>query len=264
MNSLYYQEFGQNKDKTQTVILLHGLFGQSDNLSTLAKELANDFYIIVPDLINHGRSLHRSSMSYPLMAADIIQLMDELGITCANVVGHSMGGKVAMQMAVSYQKRVSGLVVADIAPAKYPATHNGVFRVMEKVKNEKIERRSQADAILSEEVPELGLRQFFLKSLKRSEDGLWEWCYGLDEISKAYPSICDAPDLHASYNQPCLFIKGSESDYINDGHKSLIQRFFPEANLKIIQNAGHWLHVEKPLAFNRLVRGFLENKQIVI
>ena len=257
MTNLFYQEFGQNTDKTQAVILLHGLFGMSDNLTGLAKELSADHWVIVPDLINHGRSPHRQDMSYVSMAKDIIQLMDDLDIKQASVFGHSMGGKVAMQTAISFPSKVSKLIVADIAPVKYPESHNEIIQVMKQVAVAAIATRKEAGHILSEVVSDSALRQFLLKNLKRKDDGFWGWRLGLDEISNAYQLICDKPDLHSSYIKPTLFIKGGKSNYIKDEYKSEVGRVFPKANLKIIQDAGHWLHAEKPEIFNRIVRKFI-------
>lgn len=260
IHELYYQTFAQNKEISQVVILLHGLFGQSDNLAGLAKSLADKYRVIVPDLVNHGRSFHRQQMDYPAMANDVIQLMDALEIKKADIFGHSMGGKVAMQMAISFPLRVNSLIVADIAPVKYSASHLEIIRLMKQVATQDISTRKQADAILATGIADAGLRQFFLKSLKRNENGRWSWYYGLDEISNAYECILDKPVLLAPYNQRVLFIKGSNSDYIKNEYADDTQQYFPHASLKIIHNTGHWLHVEKPEMFNRIVRSFLQQQ----
>ena len=253
---LSYQEYGEIKGSSQVVILLHGLLGQSDNLALLAKALAENFRVIIPDLINHGDSPHRSDMSYASMAGDVMTVLRHLQLDRVKLFGHSMGGKVAMQMALDYPDSVASVIVADIAPVDYSESHNSIFMAMRKVASTQVDSRSQADLILAKTIADQALRQFILKSLRRNKDGNWQWCYGLEEIISAYPAICAFPATEKTFHNPILFIKGSESDYINESHQRQIRRYFTQPSLKIIQGAGHWLHVEKPLAFNRVVKDF--------
>lgn len=257
MKTLHYQVLGdENRHKT-VVILLHGLFGMSDNLLGLARELAPDFYVVVLDLINHGHSPHRELMDYPSMAADVFRLMDELGIWQACVLGHSMGGKVAMQMAGDHPGRVEKLVVADIAPVDYPPRHLDILRAMQAIASIPINARKEADAILQKNIAEPQLRQFFLKNMYRNDNGLWQWRFGLQEIGAAYAAICAAPAMSAVFHGDTLFIKGELSDYLLPEYEQLVRYWFPQARLKVVQGAGHWLHAEKPAIFHRLVRQFL-------
>lgn len=257
MNELFYQELNADKSHLPTVVLLHGLFGMSDNLLGLAKELAASFHVLIPDLINHGRSPHRAGMNYPAMAEDVVYLLDKLNIGQASVIGHSMGGKVAMQMASLYPGRVHKLVIADIAPVMYHARHFEILNAMQKIANTAITTRKEADAILAEDIDDLALRQFFLKNMYRNEEGMWQWRFGLQEISHAYKELSAAPDLQQVFNAGVLFIKGETSDYILPEHEAVVRQWFPQAKLKIIHGAGHWLHAEKPVVFNRIVKQFL-------
>lgn len=262
MNLLFYQETGTDSHKhASAVVLLHGLFGMSDNLLSLGKDLATDRRVIIPDLANHGRSPHSIPMNYQTMARDVIELMDNLGIQAFALMGHSMGGKVAMQIASMYATRVEKLVIADIAPVDYDARHEHILAVMHKIANANITSRSEAEKILAEVITETPLRQFFLKNMARSDAGLWQWRFGLQEIQQSYAALSAAPEFHEPFNAPVLFIKGELSDYILPEHEKVIRQWFPRASLKVVQGAGHWLHAEKPLAFNRLVKQFLKHSE---
>lgn len=259
--SLFYQQLMpkdmQSRAEPGVVVLLHGLFGMSDNLLGLAKALQAGFRIIIPDLINHGHSPHRASMTYPEMAGDVIALLDSLNIQRFAVFGHSMGGKVAMQLASDFPLRVTQLVVADIAPVSYPPHHQAILQAMLVVDDARIRQRSEADTLLAQAGIVPNLRQFFMKNMKRHGE-YWVWRFGLHEIAAAYADIAAAPVLKAGFAGAVLFIKGELSDYIQPQHQAVIQQYFPQAQFKIIQGAGHWLHAEKPNAFNRLVEKFLE------
>jgi esterase len=258
MQTLFYREINADKLPCPTVILLHGLFGMSDNLLGLAKALLADFHIVLPDLINHGKSVHRSTMTYRDMAEDVIGLLNASGIKKASFVGHSMGGKVAMQIASTYPETVNHLIVADIAPVLYPERHNEIIQAMRQVQESAITQRKQAEHILLQFIPDKALIAFFLKNMRRDDNGLWQWCFGLNEISHSYSDICAAPGFEQAFMGKVLFIKGELSDYITVEHADIIRKWFPAVQYKMIQGAGHWLHAEKPEAFNRLVRGFLQ------
>lgn len=250
--SLHHVVLGERGD---WILLLHGLFGSGDNLNTLAKTLADEFRVVLVDLRNHGRSPHVPSMSLAEMATDIVSLQDELGIASSAVLGHSLGGKVAMQLALSNAARVQKLIVADIAPVTYTAHHQAVFAALESLDLERVQSRQQADAHLAERLADQGLRQFLLKGLYRDKEQ-YRWRFNLPVLRSCYAEVLAAP-AGEPFPGPTLFIKGENSDYILPEHEAAIRMLFPNFEFRMIADAGHWLHGEKPVTFNRLVQQFL-------
>lgn len=240
----------------EPLVLIHGLFGSYDNLGVIARALQSHFQIINLDVRNHGRSAHADSMSYPEMAADVIETLDQLAIGQVAVLGHSMGGKIAMQMALSWPERVSKLMLADISPVPNHPRHQHILQGLTAVAEAALQQRSQADQILSQYIAELGVRQFLLKSLYKAEHS-WQWRFNLAALKAHYTQILQAPAANGCYPGPTLFIKGGDSDYIQASHQTEILRLFPAASAKIIQGTGHWLHAEKPTVFSKLVLDFL-------
>jgi esterase len=253
---LNYQ-LSSTENNLPVVILLHGLFGSLDNLTMLRRDLEKDFQVLSIDLPDHGRSGFSKSFSFDNYAQYIALLMDELAITQAHVVGHSLGGKIAMTMALAYPNKVSKLVLADIAPVAYPPRHQAVFAGLNAVDLTHIKDRNQAKAIMSEHIEEEGVRQFLLKSLYQ-QDNSWHWRFNLALLQRDYPLLCGAIESTQNFDKPVLFIKGGLSEYLLPQHKAHIDSLFPQAQAKIIQGTGHWLHAEKPAIFNRLVRDFLQ------
>lgn len=241
--------------KKPPVILLHGLFGMGDNLLALAKVLEKNYTVYRLDLRNHGRSSSEKTMSLPEMADDVRAWMDEQGIERMNFVGHSLGGKVAMQLALTWPERVNKLVVADIAPVEYPPHHSDVLEGLQKVELSTLSSRRDADQVLSRFIEESGVRQFLLKSLYKNDQG-FHWRFNLDVIVTAYDHLRQGVSGESFLN-PVLFIKGENSKYIRAENQSVIKQLFPNFDFKVIQDTGHWLHAEKPAVFNRLVERFL-------
>lgn len=239
------------------VILIHGLFGAGDNLGVVARALLQHYSVHLLDLRNHGASPHSEVMDYPSMATDVLAYMDDNSIEKAALLGHSMGGKVAMQVALSAPDRVAGLVVADISPVDYPAWHVSVFNGLFAVAERTILQRREADAILVEHVAELGARQFLLRNLIRNTENEYVWRFYLKAIYDNYSAIRSAPSGVKPYQGAVLFVKGELSDYIVLEHQAAVLRLFPRSQLKIIKEAGHWLHVEKPRLFNHVITEFL-------
>lgn len=239
----------------EPLVFLHGLFGSYENLGVIARALQNQFQIINLDLRNHGRSAHAESMNYAEMAADVIETLDHLGFTRVALLGHSMGGKVAMQLALNYGDRVTKLILADISPVQNAPRHQAILAGLAAVEAAQLSQRQEADELLSQYVEEVGVRQFLLKSLRREHP--LGWRFNLDAIVRHYNDILAAPSVHTPYSGPTLFIKGGNSDYIQASHQDEILRLFPVATAKIIQGTGHWLHAEKPAAFSKLVQDFL-------
>lgn len=241
------------------VIVLHGLFGDADNLSKLATDLAETAEVHSLDARNHGRSAHCASMRYDEMAADVMRYLDEHDIETCSILGHSMGGKTAMQCALSYPERIKKLIVADIAPVTYSPHHVQIFTGLSAVDRTDISSRKQAYDILSEHIEDDGVKQFLLKSLFRDDERQYRWRFNFKAIVAFYQQVLAGLEPHQAYQGDTLFIAGSDSDYILPDHKEQILTAFPKAQLKTIMGAGHWLHAQKPETFNGIARRFLFN-----
>lgn len=233
------------------VVLLHGLFGSARNLGNLARSLATQHRVLTIDQRNHGDSPHGPTMDYPTLAADVLETMAAEHALPAAVLGHSMGGKTAMQLALTAPQAVSRLVVADIAPVVYPSHFGGYIPAMQAV--QPAMSRAQADAVLAEAVPDEGVRTFLLGNFR---PGLG-WRVGLAEIGAALPAIEGWPSSPGRYDGATLFLAGARSDYVLAETHPVIEALFPNTRFVTIENAGHWLHADQPIAFNRAVAEFL-------
>ncbi len=251
---LHYRVAGEHGD---WVLLLHGLFGAGDNLGALAKALADEFRVVQIDLRNHGRSPHSDVMSFAAMAADIALLQDTLGIARSHIVGHSLGGRVAMQLALQDAARVQRLIVADIAPVAYAPHHTEIFSALQRLDLRNIANRGDVDAQLARSISDLGVRQFLLKSLYKDGD-IWRWRFNLPALQANYSNITVAQSGDP-FAGSTLFIKGELSNYILPEYEGAMRKLFPEFKLKTIAGAGHWLHGEKPVIFNQMVQQFLRH-----
>ncbi|HET8816849.1 MAG TPA: alpha/beta fold hydrolase [Pseudidiomarina sp.] len=251
---LNYERFGSGVP----VVLIHGLFGDLDNLKRLGRELESDFELIAIDVRNHGESFHSDLMSYETMADDLATLLDEIGVDKTHVVGHSMGGKIAMEFALRYPQRVISVVAADVAPVAYDPKHRHILDALEQLDLTQVKTRKDADKQLQKAIDTHGIRQFLLKSLKHTSSG-YEWRLNLPALDAQYPDISGAV-CEGQFDGPILFIKGGDSDYIKPEHETEIRDRFSQVDVKIIEGTGHWLHAEKPRIFNRLVREFLEQQ----
>lgn len=241
----------------EPLILLHGLFGMGDNLSMIARPMAEHYQVHRLDLRNHGRSFRSSSMSFAEMADDVLAVMDAQGIDKAHLLGHSLGGKVAMQLALQQPQRVNKLVVADIAPVAYYGNHDAVFAGLNAVDLNIIQSRRDADGVLKQHIEEEGVRLFILKSLYKTDQGRYDWRLNVDAIQQCYEQLRSANHADKPFNGPTLFIKGELSNYIKADYKEAIDALFTQASFKVIENTGHWLHAEKTVTFNKLVEDFL-------
>jgi len=249
----------QQDQKRDVIFMVHGLFGSLSNLSGLAKKLQADYDIILIDVRNHGRSPRNKSMTYQEMAEDIFELADSLNIEQFAILGHSMGGKIAMTCALLQPQRITQLVVADIAPASYGDRHSEVFMGLKTVLQLQAENRIAAEKILAGYIESPEVRQFLLKSFQRNDDG-FDFLYDVNNLYDNYGLISGWPDIDAIYPEKTLFIKGELSSYIDSQNVTLIAPLFPNANLETIQGTGHWLHAEKPDEFNHLVINFFMNR----
>lgn len=242
------------------LIVLHGLFGSLENLGGVTQRLAEDWEIHALDLRNHGRSPHADAMDYPTMADDVLRYMDRQKLDRASILGHSMGGKTAMEIALAHPERVDRLIVADIAPVDYPAHHDEIIDGLTGLDLGSLKSRGAADKALADKVPEAAVRQFLLKNLVRADDGGFRWRLNLDAIERHYDEITAGQTAEGPFEGPTLFIKGGDSDYIQDAHRATVSRLFPAAQLRIIPGTGHWLHAEKADLFANLCRRFLDGE----
>ncbi|MDX1597364.1 alpha/beta fold hydrolase [uncultured Marinobacter sp.] len=247
------------------LIVLHGLFGSMDNLGGIIRRLQEGWQVHALDQRNHGNSPHTETMDYPAMAADVVAYMDAQGLDKAAILGHSMGGKTAMQVALMAPERVDRVIVADIAPVAYKPRHDAILEGLTSLDLTAVKTRRDADRLLAEYVEMPPVRQFLLKNLERVPEGeqkpgegLYRWRLNLPVIEASYPKLALAPEGDGPYNGPVMFLKGEDSAYIQDKHWDEIRRLFPSAELQIIEGTGHWLHAEKPDAFEALCRAFLK------
>jgi esterase len=250
---LHYEHSGQG----HPLIILHGLFGSLENWRTLSKAFAQSFQVFALDQRNHGRSPHSEVFNYHAMMEDVREFIERHGLPSAYVLGHSMGGKVAMQFALTYPDQVDKLVIVDIAPKVYPPGHNDVFAGLFAFNPAEIRNRQEADAALAPHLPDLALRQFLLKNLERYETGSFKWRINLDGIYHNYHEMLETFAASGTFTRPTLFIRGANSGYIRDHDLVTIRDIFPAAQLTTIPNAGHWVHAEAPQEFARVVLDFL-------
>lgn len=249
--------FAKAAGEGRPVVLLHGLFGAGGNLGALSRALREQFRVYSLDLPGHGGSAVPTPFNLPGMAASLTGWMDEQGIDAAGFVGHSLGGKVAMEVALSAPGRVAALVVADIAPVHYPPGHDDVFAALFAVDAAQCRQREEAQLLLAQHVSDPGVVQFLLSDLRRDAAGVLRWRLALQALHAAYPELARAPAGGRSYAGPVLFIKGGESNYLKDSQRPVIEALFPAAQVRVLPGTGHWLHVEKPEVFNGIVQRFL-------
>jgi len=249
---LYSREFGAG----DPVIILHGMFGFSDNWQTIAKKLSEHFLAVTPDLRNHGRSPHVPTHTYPEMAEDLRAFMEAHWMFSARLIGHSMGGKVAMQLALSYPDMVERLVVVDMAPGQAEDNHSNIFQALLGMNLPSIPSRKAAEAFLSEHIADTGTRQFLLKNITRTETGTYTWKMNLPVLWEHFQDIL-APVSGGPFDKPTLFIRGGNSNYIRPEDEPLIHSLFPQATIVTLEGAGHWVHADKPEELVAAVEAFL-------
>ena len=255
---LHFTTLGpQNSAQAQPLMLLHGLFGSGDNWGTIAKHFSQHYRVISVDLRNHGRSPHSDAQTYADMADDLFELCQTLGLDRIHLLGHSMGGKVAMQFATQYPDKVEKLMVVDMAPRRYADAHSHLIDAMLSVDLSAMQSRSDVDKALSSKIPEAMVRQFLLMNLVKSDsNSQLAWRINLPALKANYPKLIEAVCEHAHFEKPCLFIRGQNSDYVLDSDIAQIKTHFTQARF-ITLAAGHRLHAEQPQAFIQAVESFL-------
>ena len=252
---LHYQEYGNG----QPLVILHGLLGSLDNWHTLSKTFAVSFRVLAVDQRNHGRSPHSDVCTYDAMAEDLIELLDHLKIPSAHLLGHSMGGKTAMQFALSNPSRVDRLIVVDIAPREYPRLHDEILDALASVNLSASASRQQIDDELSKRIPDLAVRQFLMKNLTRDCGRVFTWKANLQAIRRNYTEIAREITSEMPFPGPTLFVKGDRVDYVLDSDVPMIKKLFPIAQIVRV-NAGHWIHAEAPMVFADIVTSFLRGE----
>ncbi len=250
---LHYQSVGTG----QPLILLHGLFGSADNWGIVTKHFSQQYHVISVDLRNHGRSPHHDSQSYEDMANDLLTLCDTLNLDKIHLLGHSIGGKVAMQFATQYPGRIEKLIVVDMAMRTYQDTHTDLMNAMMAVDLRNMQSRNDVDKALRDAIPNILVRQFLLMNLIKVDAQL-QWRINLPALKANYPTLLSTVCENVQYDQPCLFIRGERSDYINADDITQIQTHFTQAKFVNLPT-DHWVHAEQPDAFNALVEQFLKN-----
>ena len=252
--------FSRKAGSGKPLVILHGLFGISDNWNSLAKRWAESFTVYTLDLRNHGQSPHAEEFDYTVMAEDVIEFFGEEKLQEVVLLGHSMGGKVGMRLALDFPQALSKLIVSDIAPKKYAEHNRNVVDALLKVQPEKLSSRKEAEAILAQQNLDNGTIQFLLKNLfwKDEADGSKHlaWRFNLDVIDRKLSAVSEATDSPAPCEVETLFIRGDRSHYIKDEDFAEIKRIFPSSEIVTIANAGHWVHADNPQAMYDAVMQF--------
>ena len=247
---LNYMTFGD--EKSPPVMIVHGLYGSGRNWRVIAKRLSDQFFVITVDLRNHGDSPWLDTHNYHVMADDLVEVINSLNIK-PNIIGHSMGGKAAMVLALKRPNLVRNLIIADIAPVKYEHDQSQFIEAMQKVDLSKVEKRSDATLALSKFVEDKSLQNFFTQSLDIKAK---RWKLNLKVLRSEMSEILSFPKIESEFSGHSLFLKGEKSDYIKSEHRKLIKSLFTKARFATFKEAGHWLHAEKPREFESAARLF--------
>ncbi len=228
------------------IFILHGLFGSLDNWQTIANELLKHFTIYLIDLRNHGKSPHTHDMTYKLMSEDIQKLMLDEKLEKINIIGHSMGGKVCYQLLNDISNQIEKAMIIDIAPKRYKGGHDEVFKAMFSLDLDRLTKRSDAEFIISQYIPEKSVQQFILKNLDRQSDHCFEWKFNLETLYNEYDKICEEIIFDKVCNAPTRIISGSLSQYVTQAEIDKMKTHFSNLSWHIVEDSGHWVHAEKP------------------
>lgn len=251
------------------MVILHGLYGSSDNWLTVCKSLEKHFEIYIPDQRNHGRSPHSEEINYELLSEDLVEFLNKHRLDNIILMGHSMGGKVAMHFARKHPERITHLILVDIAPKNYypdenkeSLVHINILESLKKLYLPAIKTRNDAEELLAVDLPDKRLRSFLLKNLKRNPKGGYDWLLNLDSIQKNFTEISEGFSLSEWNNTtisgfPVLFVKGGKSNYIENNDLPFIRQVFPASDIVELSETGHWLHAEKPVEFANIVMDFI-------
>jgi esterase len=251
--NLHFEAVGEGP----SLIILHGLLGSADNWRSMSRRLGAHYQVFALDLRNHGRSPHSDILDYDVMVADLREFMEQPALCRTILLGHSMGGKVAMKFAIDYSEKVDRLVIVDTAPKPYEPSQRYLLKAMRSLDLSRYRSFADVDAALAPEVSSESLRQFLIKNLARDENGRLRWKIHLEAIDLNYDKLLRGLLPHRSFNKPTLFIRGGRSNYIEDDDAPLIRQIFPQAEIATLPEAGHWVHVDLPDEFFQTVLNFL-------
>ena len=257
MTNLFFREINETQNPQATsMIILHGFLGSCDNWLTVSKQLATHFRVFLVDQRNHGRSEWAATQNYEAMADDLKDFITTQNLQNPIIVGHSMGGKTVMQFAAKYPDLFSKMLVVDISPKKYVGNHEQILNGLNAINLETLTNRAEADTILANFEPDLGVRQFLLKNLYKNENDKFAWRMNLKVLTTEYDNILQEIKFEQPLLKPVYFIRGGKSNYISDKEIPNLQLLFPKMELKTVENAGHWLQAEQPQAFIDMLLSF--------
>ena len=251
---LYSKIYG---DKGQDLIVIHGLFGMSDNWNSLGKQFSKYCRVHLIDLRNHGRSPHSDDFNYEVMCGDVLEYMQDNKIEKPIILGHSLGGKVAMKFAFTHTNKIEKLIVADMAPRRYDTDfHQNLLSTLYRLPLENFEKREEIDKLLASTYEDKGMRLFLLKNLYRNEKKEFAWRFNIEVLLEKVSNIQEADFIKGVCDAQTLFIRGGNSNYITIEDELIINKHFSDFSIATIEGAGHWLHAEKPECFYDEVMGF--------
>jgi pimeloyl-ACP methyl ester carboxylesterase len=250
---LHYEVQGDGRP----LVILHGFLGSSENWRAMRKLFATTYKVFSVDQRNHGSSPHSSTMNYGVMTEDLREFLAEQGLSVVFLLGHSMGGKVAMQFASESPEVIEKLVILDIAPKAYPPAHRPLLQAMQNLELRGLKNYGEAEAALGATISDAALRKFVVKNLTRDRNGEFHWRIGLDSLAANYDQLIQAPAMLNSFDKPTCFIRGGLSRFIDDQDFADIRKYFPRAEFYTVPNAGHWVHIDAREEFHRIVGEYL-------
>lgn len=254
MAKLNFKTFGSG----DPVVIMHGLFGMLDNWQTIAKKLAEDYMVYIVDLRDHGKSEHTDAFNYQLLAQDVADFLESEWIHSAYIIGHSMGGKTALQLTADHPDLVEKLVVVDIGMKQYPGGHETIIKALNAVPIDKVQSRQEVEDVLSQYVDEPGVRLFLMKNLSREKTGGYRWKMNLPLLTQHYQDILAAIEIEDIVDTPTMFVRGGKSRYISDEDIQTMSPLFDDVRWETVTDAGHWVHAEQANELLALLRSFLD------